>query len=267
MWAQPQLWMAAKFPTETPYDSLQLAVDSECDYVKLTADITEDVTVSGTVYLDLNGYELTGNISGEGTLYGMDSATDKYATDTMGRITGTVSCTVETHFKTNITGNVRCYMAIKDDSGYTFHRFWMGITHMNLKPGVDGVGYKAAFYGDEQVLQQVTGYGYTLWVGENGKKLSAGKEGAFVSGKTVTARLQNFDVENYGETPVYGQVYVTLEGGTTIESAEYSYTFRNLVEQVAANAGAYTESQLSALRDMLTRFEETTSKWNIDSIM
>jgi len=40
-----------------------------------------------------------------------------------------------------------------------------------------------------------------------------------------------------------------------------------LVEQVAANADQYTESQLSALRAMLARFESTTSKWNIEGIV
>ena len=143
----------------------------------------------------------------------------------------------------------------------------MGITHMNLKPGATGVGYKAAFYGDEQVQAQVIGYGYILQLGENGKRLSSGKEGTFVSGQTVTARLQNFDVENYGETAVIGRVYLTLEDGTVIESAACSYTLRSLVEQVAANASAFTEAQLSALRDMLARFESTTSRWNIEGIM
>ena len=184
----------------------------------------------------------------------------------MGRIIGTVSCNVEKQFKTDITGAARRYMAIADDTGYTFHRFWLGITHINLKPGVDGVGYKAAIYGDEQVQAQVTGYGYSLWVGENGKKVSAGKEGSFVSGKTVTARLQNFDVANYGETPIYGNVYLTLTDGTTIESSAESFTLRSLTEQVAANVSAYTDTQLSALRNMLKRFESTTSNWNIDSL-
>jgi hypothetical protein len=197
----------------------------------------------------------------------MDSATDKYTTEGMGRISGAVSCAVEGNFKTNITGKVRRYMAIADAEGYTFHRFYMGITHMNLKPGVGGVGYKAAFYGDEQVRQQVAGYGYMLWLGENGKKLTAGKEGSFVSGQTVTARLQNFDVANYGETEVYGAVYLTLTDGTTIESGDCSYTFRSLTEQIAANAGSYTETQLSALRNMLSRFENVVSNWNIDGIM
>ena len=236
-------------------------------YVKLLSNVSENVTVDGQVYLDLNGFELTGDIDGKGTLYGMDSATDQYTTEGMGRISGTVSCAVEGNFKTNITGKVRRYMAIADAEGYTFHRFYMGITHMNLKPGVGGVGYKAAFYGDEQVRQQVAGYGYMLWLGENGKKLTAGKEGSFVSGQTVTASLRNFDVENYGEVPVYGQVYLTLADGTTVESSECSYTFRSLVEQVAANAGSYTETQLSALRNMLSRFENVVSNWNINGIM
>jgi len=236
-------------------------------YVKLLCDVTENVTIGDELYLDLNGKTLTGSISGEGTLYGMDSATDGYSAENMGRIEGVVSCRVETQFKTGITGKVRRYMAIMDDTGYTFHRFWMGITHMNLKPGVDGVGYKATFYGDEMVQTQVTGYGYTLWLGENGQKLTAGKDGTFVSGKSVTARLQNFDVANYGETPVYGQVYLTLIDGTTVVSSETSFTFRSLVEQVAANSSSYTESQLSALRNMLLRFENTVSGWNIDAIL
>ena len=266
LWAQPKV-VAVTDGAEMPYASLQLAVDSGSDYVKLTDNVTEDVVVTGEVYLDLNGKTLTGNVTGSGTLYGMDSATDKYSTESMGRITGTVSCKIEKQFKTDVSGKVRRYMAIADDNGYTFHRFWLGITHLNLKPGVDGVGYKAAFYGDEQVRDQVSGYGYSLRLGENGKKVSAGKDGSFVSGKTVTARLQNFDVTNYGETEIFGSVYLTLKDGGTIESSETSFTLRSLAEQIAATASSYTESQLSALRDMLAHFESTTSKWNIDGIM
>ena len=261
-------WAAAKAVDGNGihYASLQSAIDSGSAYVKLIDDVTENVTISDTLYLDLNGKTLTGNVTGAGTLYGMDTATDKYSTENMGRITGTVSCNVEKQFKTDVSGKIRRYMAIADENGYTFHRFWLGVTHINLKPGVVGVGYKAAIYGDEQVQAQVTGYGYTLWIGENGKKLSAGKEGSFVSGKTVTARLQNFDVASYGEETIYGSVYLTLQDGTTIESASCSYTFRNLVEQIAANASSYTDTQLSALRGMLERFESTTSRWNIQNL-
>ena len=113
----------------------------------------------------------------------------------------------------------------------------------------------------------MTGYGYTLWIGENGKKLSAGKEETFVSGKTVTARLQNFDVENYGEEEIFGSVYLKLRDGTVIESSETSYTLRSMVETIAANADDFSSTQLSALRDMLLKFEKTVSSWNIADLL
>ena len=89
----------------------------------------------------------------------------------------------------------------------------------------------------------------------------------FESGKAVTARLQNFDVAGYGEAPIYGQVYLTLRDGSTIESAVYSYNFREIVEQVAANASSYSEAQLSALRDMLSRYEDTVKDWDVDELI
>ena len=266
-WADGKLylngWLEGK---NGNYKSIAAAMAAGESYVKLVSDYTGNAEIADELYLDLNGNTLTGDITGTGTLYGMDSATDKYSTANMGRITGTVSCKVETHFKTNITGLTRRYMAIKDDTGYTFHRFWLGITSMHLKPGANGVGYKAAFYGDEQVQAQVVGYGYRLWLGEDGQKMIAHKDGSFTSGKTVTARLQNFDVANYGEAEIYGDVYLTLPDGETIASTATYYTLRGLVEQIAANAASYEESQISALRDMLNRFEGTTSQWNIDGL-
>jgi hypothetical protein len=195
----------------------------------------------------------------------MDSQTDSSTTDTMGRIEGQVECAVAYSFKTDVTGAIRRYMAIKDDSGYTFHRFYLGITHMNLKPGVTGVGYKAVFYGDEQVTALIESYGYTLWVG-NGEKLTAGKDGAFVSGKVLTLRLQNFDVENYGEESINGSVFLKLKDGTVIESNDYTYTLKAMLETIAANADSYTQEQLEAVKAMVRRNAEAMADWNIDAL-
>ena len=231
--------------------------------VQLGSDITSNMTVEGDSVLDLNGKVLTGNLSGSGTLYGVDTATDNYSTST-GRITGKVTCKVEVHHRQ--TQTLKRYVAIKDNNGYTFHRFYMAITHMNLRPNVNGVGYKAVFYGDEQVRSQVAGYGYTLWVGENGKKLSVGKDGSFISGKIVTARLQNVSIMSYSEVPVYGQAYLTLKDGTTVESAACSYTLRSLVEHIAANTKSFTTTQLNAVKAMLAPYAALTSKWNIEGL-
>ena len=248
----------------TGFDSLQEAVNAaEGGYVKLMQNVTEDVVISGDVYLDLNGKVLTGTVSGEGTLYGMDSATDKYTTENMGRIEGAVTCQIAAQYKTSVTGLVRRYMAIADDRGYTFHRFYLGITHVNLKPGVTGMGYKAVFNGDEQVAAMFESCGFTLWVGE-GEKHSVSK--SFESGKTVTLRLQNFDVKNYGEVPVHGTVFLKLKDGTIIESGTCSCSLRQLLETIASGVENYTDVQLAAVKAMIKKYEDAMSSWDIDSL-
>ena len=132
---------------------------------------------------------------------------------------------------------------------------------------VIGVGYKAAFYGDEKVLEQVAGYGYTLWLGEDGKKLSASKDGAFVSGEVVTARVQNFDVENYGEAKVNGAVFIKLLDGTVIESSIQSFTLRDLIEKINGQIDRFTDAQLLALKAMCKQFQNAMKDWNIANIL
>lgn len=250
------------------YLSLQEAVDAaQSGYVKLMKDVTEDVVIPSDVYLDLNGKTLTGSVTGEGTLYGMDSSTDGYSVDNLGRITGSVSCNVAANFKTDVTGSVRHYMALTDEQGVTFHRFYLSVTHMNLKPGVTGVGYKAVFAGDDMVKAQIDSYGFNLWVGE-GEKYTASKIGeTFTSLKTVTLRLQNFDVENYGEASVNSTVFIKLKDGTTIESGEYSYTLRNLMETIDSNVSSFTQEQLSALKAMCKKHSGAMKDWNIGNIL
>ena len=221
--------------------------------VKLGTDISSDMTVEGNSVLNLNGKILTGSLGGSGTLYGMDTTTDSYTAST-GRITGTVSCAIATHYKDAET--LKRYMAISDAQGYTFHRFYIGITHMNLRPTVDGVGYKATIYGDEQVQQQVVAYGYSLQLGAEGKKLSAEKAGTFASGQVITARVQNFDAANHGETPINGAVFMRLKDGTVIESTAVTFTLRSILENIADYTEDYSEDQLSAVKEMVARFSD-----------
>ena len=78
---------------QASYADLQSAVDqANGGVVVLEKNITENITVNGDLYLDLNGKTLTGTVSGEGMLCGMDSANDTYDASKCGRITGSVSC-------------------------------------------------------------------------------------------------------------------------------------------------------------------------------
>ena len=130
-----------------------------------------------------------------------------------------------------------------------------------------GVGYKAVFAGDDMVKAQIECYGFSLWVGA-GQKHTASKTGdTFTSLKTVTLRLQNFDVENYGEASINATVFIVLSDGTTIESGEYSYTLRSLLETVNSNVSSFTQEQMSALKAMCQVYSDVMSYWDIGNIL
>ena len=94
-----------------------------------------DAEITGKVWLNLNGKDITGNITGTGTLYGYDTSSDDYK-GADGRIIGTVSCNVAPHFQGSYADicTLNRYMAIADETGYTFHRFYLGVTHATIRP-------------------------------------------------------------------------------------------------------------------------------------
>ena len=256
-----------------------IIVDSYTDYVptesymKLEGDMCVSLSLNKDLYIDLNGHNLTGTINVNGfKLYGIDSATNKYTTENMGYF----SCVdkegnavvPESNHKSNVTGAIRRYMTIFTDDGYTFHRFHIGITHLNLKPSVTGVGYKAVFYGDDMVKAQLdatNGFGYKMWL-EGGTPASIGKgRDAYSSGKVVTLRLNNFDAENYGETPVHASVWIKLANGTYIESAQSSLTLKNIVETINDNYTIYNEVQLKGVRAMIER-NPAIQNWRVENL-
>ena len=259
----------------TGYTSWEAAMADTTEgitYYMLTADVAGG-TIAKEILLDLAGNSLTGvTIPAGVTVYGMDSATDDYdITDGYGVLSlaadsqGTVASMVKTDKET--VGAVKRYLTVAAEDGtLSFHRFFLGITKMSLKPGVTGVGYKAQFYGDELVLGQVKSYGYNLWIGD-GEKLNAGKTGAFTSGKEVTLRLQNFDVANYGTAAINAEVYLELADGTVVTSAAYSYTLKGMLESIAKDVSGYTDTQMSALQTMCKNNADAMADWQIDSIL
>ncbi|MBR5569644.1 MAG: DUF4091 domain-containing protein, partial [Oscillospiraceae bacterium] len=242
------------------YTTLAEAVAAyETGSIVLEDDVTEDIVINSDLYLDLNGKTLTGNISGEGMLYGMDSANDTYDASACGRINGTVSCALATNCKN--ADNAHRYVAIADDNGYTFHRFYAGITKQSLAPATTGVGYKAEFYADETVLALVESVGYDLWL-EGGKAISRTR--AYQN--EVTLRVNNYDIANYGETNLYACASITING-EKIVSSEYSLTMRQVVETVNAQWELYTKEQKIATQDMVKANENAMTGWDIATIL
>lgn len=255
------------------YDSVSQAIEAANEtvtYLKLQADLADQM-VSRDVLIDLNGHKLTNLTIAEGvTLSGMDSTTDDYdCTDGYGTVTLSENSkgTITTNIKTTAAqiGSVKRYLTVNEEGVISFHRFYMGVTHMNLRPGVTGVGYKAIFAGDSLVQAQLVSYGYNLWVGE-GSKYTASKT-EFVSGATVSLRLQNFDIANYGQTNVNATVYMQFANGVSVETDTYSYTLRSLLETINGSVGSFSDTQMSALQTMCEENETAMSGWDIGNIL
>jgi hypothetical protein len=159
------------------------------------------------------------------------------------------------------------YMGIAGEDGYTFHYFSFRITHMSLKPAYTAVGYKAVFNGDDAVIAMLNAeqaFGYTLSLenaGSASRWLSADK---LVSGKPVTLRLQNYDVENYGEAKLSAYVSIKI-GNTEIKSAEQTITLRSMVETINDSYQKFSAEQLEAVRSLIND-HEIMQTWNVSNI-
>ncbi len=250
-------------------------VDGVCvacgDGIQGYYQLTQDMQVNGLsleedLYIDLNGYDVSGTIITNGyCVYGMDSSTDGYTCVCM----GTFCCVDENgeeivpvkQFVFSQDGATRRYMTVETDSGYTFHRFYLGITHISLAPSVTGFGYKAKFYADAMVQAEVDTLGYDLWLSED----------TVVRRKTVgfrdqlSLRIRNFDAEQYGEAPVYARATMTLKDGTVIESATQSVTLRSAVETINSMYLQLTSAQLQAVTEMI-RNHPIMKSWQIENI-
>ena len=226
----------------------------------LTENTVINENLEHDIYIDLNGYNLSGTIITNGyAVYGMDSTTNGYTCESIGYF----NCVDENgnaiipvaHFKSNITGSVKRYMAIKDENGYSFHRFYLGITHQTLRPTTTGVGYKAVFYADEMVIAQLdenNAFGFTMQL-EGNKAVTAYKDRAsFVSGKTVTLRIDNYDIGRYGEAALSAKVMLQLADGMVIESTDCTMTMRSMLE--ALNDMTLTAEQQTAVKAMIEKF-------------
>lgn len=256
------------------YSDFGKAVEA-CDtngYVKLLCDTQVDVTLTKDLYVDLNGFDLSGTLAG-GKVYGMDSTTNAYNCENRGMFSckdaSGAKVVPETHFKSAVTGSIKRYMAIEEQSGYSFHRFYLGVTHMSVRPAVTSVGFKATFYGDEMVvaaLDSENAYGYSLSLSDGTATEVYKEQDSFVSGQPVTLRIDNYDVENHGETVLSAKAMLKLSNGTVIESNSYTMTLRGLLEALNTNYNALTLDQLAAVKRMIQKYKIIQS-WKVENLI
>jgi len=235
----------------------------------LTADTEIEMTLTEDLYIDLAGYDLTGILYTNGfKVYCKDSSTDSYDCQNIGYF----NCLDENGEwiapELLTSDGSKHYLTVSGEEGYSFHRFFVGVTYMSLEPEVVGLGYKAELHGDDMVMAQLDGakaFTFRLQLeGYNPVYRYFGSD-ELVSGDPITLRIRNYDVENYSEHALYAQVSLKLLDGTTIETEEVSLTFRWLTEQVDANHTQYTQEQLTQFQALLQQFE-IVSGWDLPNL-
>ena len=241
------------------YSSLEEAL-LYSNHLRLLWDVEVDAALQADLYIDLNGYDLTGVLqAGNYKLYGIDSATDGYEA----QYAGVFDCdgaVPEVHCRMD----GKRYLAVQTDGGYSFHRFYMGITHMTLRPGQQGVGFKAVFYGDEVVRSRIAATGYTLTL-EGFTSKEKWQSGAFGSGAAIRLLIQNFDGA-YGEVPLTARLCLKLTDGTVIESDSCTMTLRSLMEQLNQMPQLLTDAQKMQIAQWVTKCS-AMGNWKIENII
>lgn len=162
-----------------PYHSLQDAIEaytpddstSPKNYIKMLHNTTENITTTTKdIYLDLNGYTVTGNFNmGEKTLYGMDSSVKGYDALPKGKIVGSVVPYAKTTYQTpTVNEEYDRYVAILGQEGTTqtlsFHRFNISVTgyRFELAAPQCALIFIGKFQGDDVAKDYLTSLGFTL---------------------------------------------------------------------------------------------------------
>ncbi|MBR5569951.1 MAG: DUF4886 domain-containing protein [Oscillospiraceae bacterium] len=253
------------------YTSLAEAIDAaNGGVVKLETNVRENIAITKDLILDLNGKVLNGNVSGNGTLYGMDSANDTYDATKAGRITGEITCSVAPVTKQNNT-----YIAIADDEGCSFHRIYVGITSVSLQPDLVAFGYKATFGGDELVLASVDSYGYQLGIDQN-RMFSYHKEGAFTKGQVLSLRLKNILKQDAptqnaigASATIYGNVFANLTvNGQPLQICgnTHQYSLKQMMEAVNDNWSNLAFNKKQLVKNMTDLYLDSMTDWSLENI-
>ena len=246
--------------------------------VQLTSNISEDLVVTRNLILDLNGFDITGNIAVifSATLFVKDSQTDDYTVEDSGgygKIIGTIS---------GVQAEAG-YLMITESNGRTsFHRIDLHITAMSLRSSVAGVYYKCKFAGDEIVAQHVDRYGVALSVTGEPTAEAPGTcswydsfvpgaggnaaNGTLLHGVIKTTNTESVNTENT-EMAIYGRAYVLTTDGQYIFGDCVSRSFREQVELVDAQWNELTAEQQLAVLDMYRAYKSIISNWAIPNML
>ena len=271
------------------YATLEEAIGKVGDgYIKLTQPITEDVTVSKDLYLDLNGNTITGTVTvTEGAvLYGMDSQTDDFTvedTEGYGKLTVAGKGEVKGLPEESAFAEFG-YLKVEEKDGISFHAVDLRLTAMSLRSESTGVYYKSKFAGDELVAEQVLEYGVALSASTiptektmdvycKRSVLKNFKAGGMDEDATSTL-LKDILLEKnststnqrYAKIPIYGRAYILTEDGFMF-GAYAKRSFKEQVEMVDEKLETIEQDKQTAFMTMYETFRQVLRQWDVPNVI
>lgn len=269
--------------------SLQDAIDAaqEGALVELLSEVSDDITVSKSVILQLNGYSVNGTVTvatGE-TLYGMDSATADYtvADGKYGKLVKVVG---------NVAGAVvdsDSYLPVTEDDGISFHCVTLRIYAMTLRCDAEnqpGLFYKSHFRADEMAAPLIDTYGVALSITNAPTAETMFRQGGytvfdnFESGplgnlgntsstllkgilKTGNSRIKN--IRNLSTT-VYGRAYAKTTDGQVLVGGVTSRSLAEQLEDIDTIFATLSETQMNVATKLYQTFETALGRLEVPNI-
>ena len=236
-------------------------------YVKLYTDST--LALTGDAVVDLNGKQLTA--TGSGTVYGFDTENDDY--DGFGTVTGAAVA------PTFLAPNGNQYVALTDESGSSFHRIDMALTHVSLRPSAAGIYYKAAWECDTLLAGNIASYGMavstenmpgadfrtdsdTLYTTETGLTSGQAKTSVLIE------NIVKADGDNAirGVMPIYAATYAALADGTTLLGDNVGCSFRDVLQGIDRIWPQLSDTQKTGVKEIYALDAQTFYSWDLYNI-
>ena len=260
------------------------AYESTQGRIVLFADSDADVALTKDLYIDLNGYNLTGKITGEKTLYCMDTQTDDYSVNdgNYSRLSVVEGVNIA-GVPVELEGAEDGYVMIREGDSLSFHRLTLQVRSMTLRPSSVGLYFTADFNGDEMVRQRVKKFGIALRLdeepelqkGNSGSVLVNISDGVFGDPEgSNSVLIKNFmkadltDDENLMRAgwPVYAKAFVEFEDGYICGEARN----RTLQEQLAATDAEFEDLSIGQMRgvlEMLQNFDVPMTAMELTTVI
>ena len=234
--------------------------------IRLLADNAENITISKAVTLDLDGWDLTGNVTANGTLTLKDSATDDHTVEDIagyGKLSG------------NLTGNIIAaenYLKLTENDGISFHNYVLKLRSVNLRPGKAGIYYKSDILVDEAVQENIDRYGVTVSVNTDTPTADPADSKSLYTVGSASALITGIldgdanDSTN-AATLIYGRPYILLSDGTYLYGNIYSTNLQTLTEQIITQKwDKLTLAQNRAILAMYETYRTTMQTWSVDAL-